>query len=85
MILSALIMLVNKKFFVSGFKSLIHLAPNMDTLVALGSGVSFVYSVFVLFEMTDSVLLTDSARTLKLMNGFYFESAAMIVTLITVG
>lgn len=85
MVLSALIMLVNKKFFVSGFNSLIHLAPNMDTLVALGSGVSFVYSVFVLFEMTDSVLLMDSARTLKLMNGFYFESAAMIVTLITVG
>ena len=85
MILASTIMLINKKFFVSGFKSFIHRSPNMDCLVALGSGVSFVYSVFVLFAMTDSVASGNSERTLKLMHGFYFESAAMIVTLITVG
>ncbi len=85
MILAFIVMLINKKFFVSGFKSLFHLAPNMDTLVALGSGVSFVYSVFALFIMTDAVVAGDNERVIKMMNNFYFESAAMIVTLITVG
>ena len=85
MLLSAIILLINKKFFTSGFTSLIHRSPNMDTLVAMGSGVSFVYSVVVLFLMTDAVAKGDGARTMELMNSFYFESAAMILTLITVG
>ncbi len=85
MILSAVIMIINGKFFVSGFKSLFRLSPNMDTLVAMGSGVSFIYSVAVLFAMTDAVASGDTERTMSLMHGFYFESAAMIVTLITVG
>ena len=85
MILSAVILLINKKFFVSGFTSLIHGAPNMDTLVAMGSGVSFAYSVVILFLMTDAVGKGDAERTMALMNRFYFESAAMILTLITVG
>ena len=85
MILSSVIIIINGKFFVSGFKSLFRLSPNMDTLVAMGSGVSFLYSVAVLFAMTDSVSSGDTERTMSLMHGFYFESAAMIVTLITVG
>lgn len=85
MILAAIVMIINKKFFVNGFKSLFHLSPNMDTLVAMGSGVSFVYSVFALFGMTDAVASGDTERTMRYMHNFYFESAAMIVTLITVG
>ena len=85
LLLSAIILLINKKFFVSGFTSLLHGAPNMDTLVAMGSGVSFAYSVVVLFLMTDAMAKGDSARTMALMDSFYFESAAMILTLITVG
>ena len=85
MILSAIILLINKKFFTSGFTSLLHGAPNMDTLVAMGSGVSFAYSTVVLFLMTDAVAKGDGERTMALMNSFYFESAAMILTLITVG
>ena len=85
MILAAIIMIINKKFFVSGFKSLIHGAPNMDTLVAMGSGVSYVYSLLMLFGMTESVIKGDNERTMHFMHNFYFESAAMIVTLITVG
>lgn len=85
LVLSAVILLINKKFFVSGFTSLIHRAPNMDTLVAMGSGVSFLYSLVVLFLMTDAVAKGDGERTMTLMDSFYFESAAMIVTLITVG
>ena len=85
MILSAIILLINKKFFVSGFTSLRHGAPNMDTLVAMGSAVSFVYSVVILFLMTDAVVKGDGERTMALMDSFYFESAAMILTLITVG
>ena len=76
MVLSAVCMVINGKFFTSGFKSLIHLSPNMDTLVAMGSGVSFAYSVFVLIKM---------AQTGGMHGGLYFESAAMIVTLITIG
>ncbi len=85
LVLSAIILLINKKFFVSGFTSLLHGAPNMDTLVAMGSGVSFVYSLAVLFLMTDAVVKGDGERTMALMDSFYFESAAMILTLITVG
>ena len=78
MLLAATVMIINQEFFVSGFKGLIHLAPNMDTLVALGSGVSFVYSTAVLFMMT-------ADHSGSLMNELYFESSAMILTLITVG
>lgn len=85
MILAAIIMIINKKFFVSGFKALFHAAPNMDSLVALGSGISFLYSTVVLFLMTDAVLKNDGARVTEYMDNFYFEGAAMIVTLITVG
>ncbi len=85
MILSAIIMVINQKFFISGFKSLMHKAPNMDTLVALGSGASFVYSTYALFAMTDAVTKGDMALAHEYMHEFYFESAAMILTLITVG
>ena len=85
MLLAAAVMLVNKKFFVSGFQSAIHGAPNMDTLVAMGSGVSFAWSVWVLFAMTRAVVDQDTAAVTGLMHSFYFESAAMILTLITVG
>ncbi len=85
LLLAAVVMLINKKFFVNGFKSLWHRAPNMDTLVALGSGVSFAWSVFVLFRMTRSVVDGNQDAVLADMMNFNFESAAMIVTLITVG
>lgn len=85
MILAVIVMIINKKFFVNGFKSLLHLSPNMDTLVAMGSGVSFIYSVAALFAMTDAAASLDTERTMRYMHNFYFESAAMIVTLITVG
>ena len=79
------LMVVNQKFFISGFKSLMHGAPNMDTLVALGSAASFVYSTYALFAMTDAQLNGDSAAVMSYMHEFYFESAAMILALITVG
>lgn len=85
MILAFAIMLINKKFFVNGFKSLFHGAPNMDTLVAMGSGISFLYSTFLLFEMTDSALTGNAEKSMFYMHNLYYESAAMIVTLITVG
>ena len=85
MILAAVVMLINQKFFVSGFKSVIHGAPNMDTLVALGSSASFVWSVIVLFKMTDAALSGGAAAVMPLADEFYFESAAMILVLITVG
>lgn len=85
MILAAVVMMINKKFFVSGFKSLMHGAPNMDTLVAMGSAVSFGWSVFVLFRMTGDQVAGDSAAVMADMHDFYFEAAAMIVTLITIG
>ncbi|MGN1480650.1 heavy metal translocating P-type ATPase [Porcipelethomonas sp.] len=85
LLLTAFIMVINQKFFISGFKSLIHGAPNMDTLVALGSGASFVYSVYALFAMTDAQLKGDSHKVMEYMHEFYFESAAMILTLITLG
>ena len=85
MILAGIIMVINQKFFVNGFKSLWHRSPNMDTLVALGSMASYVWSVFALFLMTDAEVHGDMAGVMKYMDGFYFESAAMILTLITVG
>lgn len=85
MLLTIAVMVVNQKFFVSGFKSLWHRAPNMDTLVALGSTASFVYSTYVLFAMTDAQLNGNADMVMHYMHEFYFESAAMILTLITVG
>ena len=85
LLLAGIIMVINQKFFVSGFKSLWHRAPNMDTLVALGSMASFLWSVYVLFAMTRAQVDGDSAAVMNYMMEFYFESAAMILTLITVG
>ena len=85
LLLSGLVMVINQKFFISGFKGLIHRSPNMDTLVALGATASFVYSVWALFAMTGTVIAGDTEQTLYYMNQFYFEAAAMILTLITVG
>lgn len=85
MLLAGIIMVINQKFFVSGFKSLIHGAPNMDTLVALGSAASFTWSTYVLLAMTGAQLDGNTAQVERYMHDFYFESAAMIVTLITVG
>lgn len=85
MLLTIAVMVINQKFFVSGFKSLWHKAPNMDTLVALGSTAAFVYSTYALFAMTDAQMNNDHAAVMGYMHEFYFESAAMILTLITVG
>lgn len=85
MILAAIVMVINQKFFISGFRGLFHGAPNMDTLVAMGSAASFCWSVYVLFAMTGAQLAGDSEAVMKYMHDFYFESAAMILTLITVG
>ncbi len=85
LLLTVIIMVINQKFFISGFKSLIHKAPNMDTLVALGSGASFIYSLYALFAMTDAQIKGDMTAVMSYMHEFYFESAAMILTLITVG
>ena len=85
MILAAIVMVINQKFFISGFKGLIHRAPNMDTLVAMGSAASFCWSTYVLFAMTGAQLAGDSDAVMTYMHDFYFESAAMILTLITVG
>ena len=85
MLLAIIVMVINQKFFVSGFKGLMHRAPNMDTLVALGSGASFVYSTYALFRMTGAQLEGGSDAAMVWMHEFYFESAAMILTLITVG
>jgi len=85
MLLTIIIMVINQKFFISGFKGLLHKAPNMDTLVALGSGAAFVYSTYALFAMTDAQVRMDMDGVMHYMHEFYFESAAMILTLITVG
>lgn len=85
LLLCVIIMVINQKFFISGFKGLIHRSPNMDTLVALASGASFVYSVYALFEMTDAQVKGNADLVMSYMHEFYFESAAMILTLITVG
>ncbi|WP_302196450.1 heavy metal translocating P-type ATPase [uncultured Ruminococcus sp.] len=85
LLLCVIIMVINQKFFINGFKGLIHRSPNMDTLVALGSGASFVYSVYALFAMTDAQVKGNTELVMSYMHEFYFESAAMILTLITVG
>lgn len=85
LLLCVVIMVINQKFFINGFKGIIHRSPNMDTLVALGSGASFVYSVYALFAMTDAQVKGNMELVMHYMHEFYFESAAMILTLITVG
>lgn len=85
LLLAGIIMVINQKFFISGFKGLLHRAPNMDTLVALGSGASFIYSTYALFAMTDAQLKGNDTAVMSYMHEFYFESAAMILALITVG
>ena len=85
LLLTAIIMVINQKFFISGFRGLIHRAPNMDTLVALGAGAAFVYSTYALFAMTTAQVAGDADAVMAYMHEFYFESAGMILTLITVG
>lgn len=85
LLLSGIVMVINQKFFISGWKGFIHRAPNMDTLVAMGSAASFLYSVYALFAMTDAQIKGDMAGVMHYIHEFYFESAAMILTLITVG
>ncbi len=85
LLLAAAVMVINQRFFISGFKSMLHRAPNMDALVALGSGAAFGYSVFALFAMTGAQAVGDSEGVMRYMHEFYFESAAMILALITVG
>lgn len=85
LILAAIVMVINQKFFISGTKSVLHGAPNMDTLVALGSGASFIYSVYVLFALIDAQAKQNTELIAEFSHEFYFESAAMILTLITVG
>ncbi len=85
LLLAGIVMVINQKFFISGFRSLWHRSPNMDTLVALGSMASFVWSVYALFAMTRAQVDGNSELVTHYMMEFYFESAAMILTLITVG
>ena len=85
LLLTGIIMVINQKFFISGFKALIHRSPNMDTLVALGAGASFIFSVYALFAMTNAQVNNDMSLVMKYMDEFYFESAGMILTLITLG
>lgn len=85
LLFAAVIMVINQRFFVSGFKSLLHRAPNMDTLVALGSASAFIYSTWVIFAMTGAVVAANEEAVMAYMHEFYFETAAMILTLITVG
>ena len=85
MLLSGIVMVINQKFFINGVRGILHRAPNMDTLVALGSGASFVYSVYALYAMTEEVLAGNLSGAHHYLHEFYFESAAMILALITVG
>ena len=85
LLLAGLIMVINQKFFISGFTGLIHRAPNMDTLVAMGATASYVYSLYALFAMTSAVMAQDSDKVMYYMDQFYFESAGTILTLITIG
>ncbi|WP_029067256.1 heavy metal translocating P-type ATPase [Lachnobacterium bovis] len=85
MLLAIIVMFINRNFFISGLKSTMHGTPNMDTLVAMGSGISFMYSVIVLYGMTYYVSISEKYKAAKLMDNLYFESAAMILTLITIG
>ncbi len=82
LLLTTIVMVINQKFFISGFKGLIHKAPNMDTLVALGSTASYGYSVYALFAMTDAQMRMDMDAVMSYMHEFYFESAAMILLLL---
>ncbi|SDY23700.1 heavy metal translocating P-type ATPase [Lachnobacterium bovis] len=85
MLLAIVVMLINRNFFISGVKSTMHGSPNMDTLVAMGSGISFIYSVIVLYGMTYYMSISENYKAAKMMDNLYFESAAMILTLITIG
>lgn len=85
LLFTGIIMVINQKFFISGFRGIINRSPNMDTLVALGAGASFIYSTYALFAMTDAQMKGDMAGVMEYMHEFYFESAAMILTLITLG
>ena len=85
MLFTIAILVINQKFFISGFKGVLNKAPNMDTLVAMGAGAAFAYSTYVLFAMTDAQMHQNMDAVMKYMHEFYFESAAMILTLITVG
>ncbi len=85
LLLSSIILIINQKFFINGTRGMIHLAPNMDTLISLGSGASYIYSIFLLFLMTDAQAQGDTAAASHYLHGLYFESAAMILALITVG
>jgi len=85
LLLSGIIIVINQKFFISGFRGLLHLSPNMDTLIAMGSAASFLYSTIILFIMTSAIQNGQKDYAMSLMHEFYFESAAMILTLITVG
>ncbi len=85
MLFAIIVMVINQKFFINGFKGIIHKSPNMDTLVALGSGASFIYSTYALFAMTVAEINGNADKVSELMDSFYFESAAMILALITVG
>ena len=80
-ILSSIILILNKKFFVSGFKAVLHKSPNMDTLVCLGSGVSFLYSVFIMFMITRAVVLVDFNLVEYCMNNLFFEGAVIVVAI----
>ena len=85
MLLTILVMVINKKFFVSGFRGFIHMSPNMDSLVAMGAGVAFVYSLYALFAMSNAQAVNDTLLVKQYMGDMYFESAATILTLITIG
>lgn len=85
LLLTAAVMIINQDFFINGFKGLIHRSPNMDTLVSLGSAAAFIYSTYALFAMTSAQTIGDTEAVMTYMNEFYFESSAMILTLITVG
>ena len=85
LLLSTIIMVINQKFFINGFRSLIHRAPNMDSLIALGSSAAYGYSTWALFAMTDAQLKGNADAVMGYMHEFYFEAAATILTLITVG
>lgn len=85
LLLSGIVLIINHRFFVNGIKALIHFSPNMDTLIAMGSGVSYIYSIYALFMMSDGIVKGNADIVMKYMDNLYFETAAMILTLITIG
>ncbi len=85
LLLSGIVLIINYRFFVNGMKALIHFSPNMDTLIAMGSGVSYIYSIYALFMMSDGIVKGNADIVMKYMDNLYFETAAMILTLITIG